>query len=409
MITSKKDTPLHFAQFNVLGKANQTCKSDKCKAKEYLLKDGQCRACPTDYVTDPKNKSNCVHGKQVKTIMCKRGHRVDQLEVENYLGEKQKSHNGFAGGGWRRNDQIVRLPTDEYVRRVDGYHITKGGAKQQLAKVVYFTSKNRIISCYYNRVRYAVERKSFSAEKGKYIQGIKQFQDKRKCCGRITEVVTADHAKSMTYALHADKLKTCKENEFLEVKQESYSCKACTGALKRDPDNMYKCALKCTDYQYLNNKGDKCIVDTCNKYEMLGKDGKCEECKEYKATPDPAPAAPALKKIGLKNARMSSTWCCKYRSEMLEAKNALTANVKSFAHTRMGRGHWWYAQFADGNRQVTEVKITNRQDCCGDRLKGTKVYVGRYLCGVLPALTKTKETYTVKCAKPVTGNSIIIR
>lgn len=79
MITSKENTPLHFAQFNVLGKANQTCKADKCKVKEYLLKNGTCRTCPTDYITDPKNKSNCVYGKQVKTIMCKRGHRVDQL------------------------------------------------------------------------------------------------------------------------------------------------------------------------------------------------------------------------------------------------------------------------------------------------------------------------------------------
>lgn len=75
----------------------------------------------------------------------------------------------------------------------------------------------------------------------------------------------------------------------------------------------------------------------------------------------------------------------------------------------MGRGHWWYAQFKDGNKEVTEVKVTNRQDCCGDRLKDTKVYVGRYYCGKLPSSTKTKGEYTVKCAKPVTGNSIIFR
>lgn len=116
-----------------------------------------------------------------------------------------------------------------------------------------------------------------------------------------------------------------------------------------------------------------------------------------------------MKKIALKNAKLSSQWARKYRGAYLKASNALSADKNSFAHTRMGRGHWWYAQFTNGNKEVTEVKITNRQDCCGNRLKGTKVYVGRSLCGVLPNVTETKKTYTVKCAKPVTGNSIIIR
>lgn len=51
------------------------------------------------------------------------------------------------------------------------------------------------------------------------------------------------------------------------------------------------------------------------------------------------------------------------------------------AHTKGGKGHWWSAQFKNGKKEITEVKITNRLDCCGDRLKGAKVYIDDTLCG----------------------------
>lgn len=405
-VTSKKDTPLHFAEIRVFGKPNKQCTTDKCTNKQYLLKTGKCASCPTDYVQDPKDKKNCIYGKYVKEIMCKRGHRVDQLSVTNYAGAKKYSHNGFAGGGWRKNDQIVKLPADEYVKRVDGYHITKGYAREQLAKVVYYTSKDRIISCYYNRVRYSTERKSFSAKKGEYIQHINQYEDKRKCCGRITSVDTDTFAADLSGALDAEWLKKCSDTEYLKTEGETRTCTKCPLGQARDADDMTKCKLTCGDYTYLNTTGDKCITDTCTKYEFLNKKGECETCKQDAAA---APAAPVLTKITLKNPRQSSTWCCKHRGMMLEAKNAVDTNPDSFAHTRMGKGHWWYAQFSDGNKEVTEVKILNRKDCCGDRLKKTKVYIGNTLCGALPDSTATGQSYTVKCAKPVTGNSVVIR
>lgn len=85
------------------------------------------------------------------------------------------SHNGFAGGGWREKDQIVKLNGDEFVKRVDGLHITKGGARNQLAKVVYYTNKDRIISCWYKNVRYSTKKESFIAPKGEFIKHINQF------------------------------------------------------------------------------------------------------------------------------------------------------------------------------------------------------------------------------------------
>jgi hypothetical protein len=93
--------------------------------------------------------------------------------------------------------------------------------RNQLAKIVYFTSKDRIISCYYNRVRYSTERKTFTAPKGEYIQLVKQYKDTRRCCGRVTEVVTEKFVKSINDALDEAFAKTCSATQYLVSKGES--------------------------------------------------------------------------------------------------------------------------------------------------------------------------------------------
>jgi hypothetical protein len=94
---------------------------------------------------------------------------------------------------------------------------------------------------------------------------------------------------------------------------------------------------------------------------------------------------------------MSSTWCCVFKGDTLDAANALESDVNTMAHTVSGRGHWWSAQFEDGMREVSEVKITNRADCCGDRLRLTEVWIGDRRCGVLPNVTANGVVYTVPC------------
>lgn len=74
----------------------------------------------------------------------------------------------------------------------------------------------------------------------------------------------------------------------------------------------------------------------------------------------------------------------------------------------MGRGHWWSADF-DTTRSVTEVRILNRRDCCGERLGGSTVYIDDVLCGTIPGSTSTASTYTVTCTTPLSGSSITIR
>jgi len=128
-VISKESTPLHFAEVRVMGKANRQCIVDACTGSQFLLKTGKCAACPTGYIQDPLDKTNCIFSDYIKEIKCKRGHRVDQISIEKFSGAKNLSHNGRAGGSWRNKDQIVKLNADEWVKRVDGHHITKGNVR----------------------------------------------------------------------------------------------------------------------------------------------------------------------------------------------------------------------------------------------------------------------------------------
>jgi hypothetical protein len=124
-----------------------------------------------------------VDVRRVKQVKCKRGHRVDQISFENYGGAKTLSHNGFAGGAWREKDQILNLDSDEKITRVEAYHIEGGYLNDELAKIVYFTNKDRIVSCHYDRVKYKTSKKVFEAPEGEensntgenLIIGVKQY------------------------------------------------------------------------------------------------------------------------------------------------------------------------------------------------------------------------------------------
>jgi hypothetical protein len=121
-----------------------------------------------------------------------------------------------------------------------------------------------------------------------------------------------------------------------------------------------------------------------------------------------------LTEIELQNATQSSDWGV-WRGYLLEASVALDKDVTTIAHTKGGRGHWWKAEFTDGTKSVTEVRVTNRQDCCGNRLKLATVWVGDVQCGTLPDSTANGVVYTVPCidgdSNPIElkGNSVTIK
>jgi len=419
-VTSKAGTPLHFAEIRVFGTANNQCKTDSCDPSNkltpnhFLLKSGKCQACPSGYVHDPQDKTKCVYGHYIREIKCKRGHRVDQLQITNFAGTAGLSHKGWAGGAWREDDQIVKLNADEYVKRVDGHHVASGRMQGQLAKIVYFTNKDRMISCFNKNVKYSTEKKTMTAASGEFIKFINQDSDSNRCCGRITSIVTDTLKKSFTEALDDEAVQKCPANQHLLVEGQKRSCAACKTGWKRHPDSIYKCILDCPEYKYLKTDvadndqvSYQCVSDTCTDYESLGKDGKCHACQQAQSL---WPAAVKLTAIPLTNAKMSSTWCCKHLQQAkLSAEFAIDGKKDTMAHTAGGRGHWWSADFKEGTREVTKVKITNRQDCCGDRLAKTRVYIDDVLCGQVPDTTKTGDAHEIVCAAPITGSKIVIR
>lgn len=69
-----------------------------------------------------------------------------------------------------------------------------------------------------------------------------------------------------------------------------------------------------------------------------------------------------------------------YSNSNYLASYALQNNNK-FTHTKKGVNQWWKASFVGGEQWVWKVRIQNRVDCCGGRLKGTKVMIGGQQCG----------------------------
>ena len=78
-------------------------------------------------------------------------------------------------------------------------------------------------------------------------------------------------------------------------------------------------------------------------------------------------------------------------------------------HTNKGNGQWWMAYFRGGARKVTMVKIWNRRNCCGARIRGALVKVGNQVCGRIPKKAATKQVFTIKCKKAIRGNSVKVQ
>jgi hypothetical protein len=55
---------------------------------------------------------------------------------------------------------------------------------------------------------------------------------------------------------------------------------------------------------------------------------------------------------------------------------------------------------------VDRVKILNRRDCCGERLAGTKVFIGHKFCGSVAGGTRNGQWYEVKCSGPTWGGKV---
>jgi len=169
--------------------------------------------------------------------------------------------------------------------------------------------------------------------------------------------------------------------------------------------------LACADYTYISEDGASCKSDTCSQFEKLGKTGKCEGCDIWADAAARAGAATSAlsaantpdKIVALQGARQSSTWPRALAGAMLTADRAIDASASTQSLTAMGRGHWWSASFTNGNVLVKSVKVK------GTKLRDVTVHIGRYYCGKLPATTSDSVEYTVACASPVMGNTVVLR
>jgi hypothetical protein len=70
----------------------------------------------------------------------------------------------------------------------------------------------------------------------------------------------------------------------------------------------------------------------------------------------------------------------KYHPTAYSAAEGLK-NTNSFTHTKNVKGATWKASFKGGEQYVWKVRVRNRVNCCGDRLRGTKISIGGEVCG----------------------------
>ncbi|XP_062523626.1 uncharacterized protein LOC134198280 [Corticium candelabrum] len=91
---------------------------------------------------------------------------------------------------------------------------------------------------------------------------------------------------------------------------------------------------------------------------------------------------------------------------------------RSCTHTKKKNDPWWYVDL-QRLRVVQKVLVTNRKDCCVNRLNGMEVWIGidniptfsnalNTRCGVIPTVGGG-ETVTVNCSANTVGQYVIIR
>jgi hypothetical protein len=64
--------------------------------------------------------------------------------------------------------------------------------------------------------------------------------------------------------------------------------------------------------------------------------------------------------------------------------------------------------FKNGQHMITQVRIKNRANCCGERLSKTNIFIGDKLCGRIPDIPKNHlgKWYTLVCKSPIMGDMV---
>ena len=256
-------------------------------------KSYRCEACPSQYglMVNPSDNTKCTLKSEVNQVMCKRGHRIDQIKFKNFGGEFTFSHKGFAGGSWRdaQSKETVNLGVDERITKVEGTHIVGGYLNNQLSKIVYYTNKDRHVSCSNTRMKFKnVSKMTFEAPVGEYITSVVQYQDKRKCCGKLTGITSKKMYggyKSFEAALDTFHSQKCSMTQFVgRDNQGRRACTDCPATFTRILTDVTKCQKVCPKMTYISDDGQSCVsdVEKCSVWESVDEKGKCQRCEQKK-------------------------------------------------------------------------------------------------------------------------------
>ncbi|KAG5858057.1 fucolectin-7-like isoform X3 [Anguilla anguilla] len=103
------------------------------------------------------------------------------------------------------------------------------------------------------------------------------------------------------------------------------------------------------------------------------------------------------------------------------ASNAIDGNRDSYffhgscTHTSGGANPWWRVDLLQVYT-ITSVTITNRGDCCGERISGARILIGKHLknnginnprCSVIGSMA-AGETKTFRCPQPMIGRYVTV-
>lgn len=104
---------------------------------------------------------------------------------------------------------------------------------------------SRHVSCLNDRVKYKLQQKIvYEAPIGEYITSIQQYQDKRKCCGKVTGItskkINVAGFKTMELAYDAIQAEKCSKTQFVgRDSQGRRTCTDCPAEFTRIDDKTY--------------------------------------------------------------------------------------------------------------------------------------------------------------------------
>jgi hypothetical protein len=83
--------------------------------------------------------------------------------------------------------------------------------------------------------------------------------------------------------------------------------------------------------------------------------------------------------------------------ETYNAERGMDKNPNTFFHTKQGVNQYWTAHFKKGKQYVGKIRIKNRPDSAGERLRKARVEVDGKTCGSLPNATSNGAWYDIRC------------